>query len=177
MRKLQSEEETEGGGQVKWLSQAHITQTRAGSQVLVALHPTYDHTRGLRAHALGPKILSPNSTTRWLCNFGKCLDLSEEFPGGSDGKVSVPTMRETWVRSLGQKDPLKKEMATHSSTLAWKIPWTEEHGRLQFTGSRRVGHDWATSLHLTSQSFHLSNGEIASLSSAGCCYSIKRNNI
>ena len=42
----------------------------------------------------------------------------------------LPTVRETWVRSLGQEDPLEKEMATHSSTLAWKIPWTEEHSRL-----------------------------------------------
>ena len=46
----------------------------------------------------------------------------------------LPTMRETWVRSLGQKDPLEKEMATHSSTLAWKIPWTEKPGRLQSMG-------------------------------------------
>ena len=53
----------------------------------------------------------------------------------------LPTMRETWVRSLGQEDPLEKEIATHSSTLAWKIPWTEECGRLQFTGSQRVRHD------------------------------------
>ena len=51
----------------------------------------------------------------------------------------LPTVRETQVRSLGQEDPLEKEMATHSSTLAWKIPWTEEHGRLQFVGSQRVG--------------------------------------
>ena len=48
----------------------------------------------------------------------------------------LPTMWETWVRSLGQEDPLKKELATHSSTLAWKIPWTEEPGRLQSTGSQ-----------------------------------------
>ena len=54
-------------------------------------------------------------------------------------------MRETWVRSLGQEDPLEKEMAIHSSTIAWKIPWTEEPGRLQSMGSQRVGHDWATS--------------------------------
>ena len=53
----------------------------------------------------------------------------------------LPGMRETWVRSLGWEDPLKKEMATHSSTLAWKIPWTEEPGRLQSMGSQRVGHD------------------------------------
>ena len=48
---------------------------------------------------------------------------------------------ETWVRSLGLEDPLEKEMATHSSILAWRIPWTEEPGRLQSTGSQRVGHD------------------------------------
>ena len=52
-----------------------------------------------------------------------------------------PAMLETWVQSLGWEDPLEKEMATHSSTLAWKIPWTEEHGRLQSMGSQRVGHD------------------------------------
>ena len=53
----------------------------------------------------------------------------------------LPTMWETRVRSLAQEDPLEKEMATYSSTLAWKIPWTEEPGRLQSTGSQRVGHD------------------------------------
>ena len=53
----------------------------------------------------------------------------------------LPTMRETQVQSLGQEDPLKKEMATHSSILAWKIPWTEEAGRLQFMGLQRLGHD------------------------------------
>ena len=46
-----------------------------------------------------------------------------------------------WVRSMGQEDPLEEEMATHSSNLAWKIPWTEEPGRLQSMGSRRVGQD------------------------------------
>ena len=54
---------------------------------------------------------------------------------------SLPAMHETWVRSLGQEDPLEKEMATHSSTLAWKIPWTEKPGRQQSMGSQRVGHD------------------------------------
>ena len=52
----------------------------------------------------------------------------------------LPTVQETWVRSLGQEDPLEKEMATHSSTLAWRIPWTEERSRLQSMGSQRVGH-------------------------------------
>ena len=53
----------------------------------------------------------------------------------------LPTVRETWVRSLGQEDPLEKEMATHSSTHAWKMPWTEERSRLQSMGLQRVGHD------------------------------------
>ena len=53
----------------------------------------------------------------------------------------LPTMRETWVQSLGQEDPLEKEMATHSSILAWKIPRTEEPGRLQSMESQRVGHN------------------------------------
>ena len=53
----------------------------------------------------------------------------------------LPTMRETWVRSLGQDDPLENEMATHSSTLAWKIPWMEEPGRLSSMGSQRVEHN------------------------------------
>ena len=53
----------------------------------------------------------------------------------------LPAMQETWVQSLGQEDPLEKEMATHSSVLAWKIPWMEEPGRLEFMGSQRVVHD------------------------------------
>ena len=64
----------------------------------------------------------------------------------------LPTMRETRVQSLGWEDLLEKAMATHSSILAWKIPWTEEPGRLQSMGSQRVGHDWATSLSLFSSS-------------------------
>ena len=53
----------------------------------------------------------------------------------------LPTIRETRVQSLGGEDPLEKAMAPHSSTLAWKVPWTEEPGRLQSTGSQRIGHD------------------------------------
>ena len=53
----------------------------------------------------------------------------------------LPTMRETWVRFLGQEDPLEKEKAIHSSTLAWKIPWMEEPDRLQSMGSQTVRHD------------------------------------
>ena len=62
----------------------------------------------------------------------------------------LPAMWETWVWYLGREDLLEKEMATHSSTLAWKIQWTEERGRLQSMGSQRVRHSWATSLSLSS---------------------------
>ena len=54
---------------------------------------------------------------------------------------NLPAVQETWIRSLDQEDPLEKEMATYSSILAWRIPWMEEPGGLQSTGSQRVGHD------------------------------------
>ena len=60
----------------------------------------------------------------------------------------LPAMEETQIQSLGGEDPLEKEIATNSSIFAWRIPWTEEPGRLQSSGSLRVGHDWATSLSL-----------------------------
>ena len=57
---------------------------------------------------------------------------------------NLPAIWETKVTSLGREDPLEKEMGTHSSILAWRVPWTEEPGGLQSTGSQRVGHDWVT---------------------------------
>ena len=59
----------------------------------------------------------------------------------------LPGKQETWVWSLSWEDPLEKGMATHSSILAWRIPWTEEPDGLQFTGSQRVGQDWVTNTH------------------------------
>ena len=69
--------------------------------------------------------------------------MSMGFPGGSVGKNSPASARyqETQVRSLHEEDPLEKEMATHSSILAWKIPWTEKPGGLQSMGLQRVGHN------------------------------------
>ena len=67
----------------------------------------------------------------------------------------LPAVLETWVQSLGQEGLLEKEMATHSSTLAWKIPWMEEPGGLQSMGSQRVRHDWVTSLSLSYNSTHV----------------------
>ena len=75
------------------------------------------------------------------------------FTGGSVVK-NLPAkqeMQETWVRSLGREDPLEEEMATPSSVLAWRIPWTEEPGGLQSMGPQRVGHDWATNPHQSRQ--------------------------
>ena len=57
---------------------------------------------------------------------------------------NLPAVQETWFRSLGREDPLEKGMATHSSVLAWKIPWMEEPGGLWSTRSQAVGHDWVT---------------------------------
>ena len=67
----------------------------------------------------------------------------------------LPVMRETRVQSLGWEDSLEKEMATHSSILAWRITWTEEPGWLQSMGSQRVGHDRATSLSLSYMSVYV----------------------
>ena len=75
------------------------------------------------------------------------------FPGGSDGKAICLQCGRPGFNSLGQEDPLEKEVATHSNTLAWKITWMEEPGRLQSMGSQRVGHDWATSLYITYMGF------------------------
>ena len=68
----------------------------------------------------------------------------EELPwclSSKESSCNVGDLQEMWVLSLGQEDPLEKGIATHSSTLAWEIPWTEEPGRLQSMGSQRVRHD------------------------------------
>ena len=76
-------------------------------------------------HSLPLQFLGFNIRTSLVAQMVKCLS----------------TMQETWVQFLGWEDPLDKEMAIHSSAIAWKIPWTEEPGRLQSIGSQKVGHD------------------------------------
>ena len=87
---------------------------------------------------------------QWLRNTERCssspkvrgMQINDEMTSLASQMIKrLSTMRETWVQSLGQEDPLEKEMAIHFSTIAWKIPWTEEPGRLQSMGSQRVGHD------------------------------------
>ena len=86
-----------------------------------------------------------------LCQ-GTYLDFSSTheglgFPGGSDSKVFACSAGDTQVQSLGWEDPLEKGLATHSSIIAWRIPWTEEPGRLQSMGSQRGKHNWVTHFH------------------------------
>ena len=73
--------------------------------------------------------------------FHVCLCVCVYFSLVAQRLKCLPAMQKTWVRSLAHEDPLEKEMATHSSILAWRIPWTEEPGGLQSMGSQRVGYD------------------------------------
>ena len=79
-----------------------------------------------------------------ILDSGMCEDICQiGFPSSSAVRIHLPMqeMQRKWVQSLGQEDPLEKEMATHSSIFAWRIPWTEEPGGLQSMGSQRVRHD------------------------------------
>ena len=77
----------------------------------------------------------------WEVGIDTCTLLYERGSLLAQRVKHLPAVQETPVQFLGQEDPLEKEMETHSSTLAWKIPWMEEPGRLQSMGSQRVGHD------------------------------------
>ena len=92
----------------------------------------------------GPQTISSNLSQNNV--FKAVFDNLERWVHLAQTIKHLPTVWENWVRSLGQEDPLEKGMAIHSSTLAWKIPWTEKRSRLQSMGSQRVGHDWATTL-------------------------------
>ena len=94
-----------------------------------------------KAHASTPAWALP--TVFILEHLHALWVLLRDFPGAQMVK-NLPAMLETWIPSLGQEDSLKKGMAIHSSILAWRIPWTEEPGRLQSMGSQWVRHDWTT---------------------------------
>ena len=106
--------------------------------------PLVKETKGLK------KEKSKYSTL--LNNTEKYLTITQQFViifYRTQTVKRLSTMRETQIRALGWEDPLEKEMAIHSSTIAWKIPWTEEPGRLQSLGSQRVGHEFTFTFTLT----------------------------
>ena len=83
----------------------------------------------------------------WFYPFARAFDVVQGHASLVAQTVKhLPALQETRLQFLGREDPLEKEMAIHSSTLAWKIPWMEEPDRLQSMGLQRVGHNWATSL-------------------------------
>ena len=109
-----------------------------------------------RCTKLGPRPFlvqfpwTRDGLTKWLHNQSIFRDLYKimGFPDGSSGKESAcrRCRQEIWVRFLGWKDPLEKEIANQSSILAWEIPWKEEPGGLQSVGSQRVGQNWMTNI-------------------------------
>ena len=101
-------------------------------------------TRSWDKGQLGRQDLEPKRK-KWQFK----IQIHQAFPGGSDGKESVCYVadRSLMIPGSSLEGPLEKGMATHSSILAWRIPWTEEPGRLQSMRSQRVGHDWATNTH------------------------------
>ena len=119
--------------------------TGVGSlSLLQGIFPTQDQTR--------VSCIVGGFFTNWAIREAPILwlpsYLSHIYSLAAQRLKRLSAMWETWVRSLGWKDPLEKEMATHSSILAWRIPWTKEPGGLQSTGLQGVGHAWATSLIL-----------------------------
>ena len=118
--------------------------------------PKWGPPRSPGSQVIPDMAATPGKLTGNACPKAVCQQALGKMCGGLHTASLVaqmvkclPAMRATRVRSLGREDPLEKEMATHSSTLAWKIPWREEPCRLQSMGSQRVGHDSATSLHFT----------------------------
>ena len=87
-------------------------------------------------------------------------------PGAQTVK-NLPVMQETRVQSPGWEVPLEKWMAIHSSILAWRTPWTEKPGGLQYVGSQKVGHNWATNTHPPTIKNHLANADMGSISALG----------
>ena len=94
------------------------------------------------------------------------------FPG-----KHLSNMRETQFRSLGWEDPLEKEMAIHSGTIAWKIPWTKEPGKLHSMGLQRVGDDWAAELNFRNLLEYVKNIFDSEIWSSKYKYCIKANDL
>ena len=127
-------------------------------QKLQARREWHDIFKVMKGKKLQPRLLYPARLSFRFIGEIKSFPDKQKLREFSTTKLALvvaqmikhlPTMRETRVQSLGQEYLLEKEMATHSSTLAWKIPWTVEPGRLQSMGWQRIGHDWATSMSMS----------------------------
>ena len=129
-------------------------------------HPVFMNWRFNIKMAISPKLtcrfhvtLSKFQSAIWR-NWKAFSKIHRVFPGSSAVK-NLPAVWETWVQSLVPEDPLEKGMATHSNILVWRIPWTEEPGKLQSMGLERVTHNWETNtftfskIHMEMQSFRI----------------------
>ena len=122
--------------------------TRVFSNTIVWKHQFFSAWPSFKVQLSHPYMITEKTIALTIQIFvGKIMSLffNMLFLGSSDVKCQL-AVQETWVWSLGWEDPLEKEMAAHYRTLAWKIPWMEEPGRLQSMGLERAGHDWATLL-------------------------------
>ena len=117
-----------------------LLQAQPNSIPDYSYHTIYGTVAG--ANSQGFRYLVLWSSTEWTYSFLWASLVTQMVK-------DLPAMWENLVWSLGQEDPLEKEMATHSSIVAWRISWTKEPGRLQFKGSQRFRHDWVTSLSLS----------------------------
>ena len=133
---------------VLWKRKKMVRSLDPAARLPVWLWRSYLTSLCFTLHACRKKIAIVHRAVVGIKWSSICEGLSTEPPVAQRLKC-LPGMREIQVRSLGRGDPLEKEIAIHSSTLAWWIPWREEPGRLQSMGSQRVGHDWATSLSLS----------------------------
>ena len=133
---------------IEWLNWTKLFLQKNSKILCASLEGIQSPASGLHCCFLTLPPLSPHPLPFLISN---CLYLPFQTWASQVAQMvnCLPAMWETWVRSLGRKDPLEKEMATHSSTVAWEVPWTEEPGRLHSTGLQRVGQDWATSLSLS----------------------------
>ena len=112
----------------------HISHRRVSETPLRAVCPFLKHHTGKLSYPWSITEFRNELVSQWASLVAQTV-------------TNLPAMQETQVQSLGQEDSLEKGMATHSSILDWRIPWTEEPGRLQSMGLQRVGHDWAINTH------------------------------
>ena len=140
---------TRAGNNTRWAwSTSKCSKLRKCSKKAKSKGYTDEYTKGHGANwksSQWPKLAQLDKVNRVL-NYDSNykINIHESTLKWIDNLKNLPAKKETQVPSLGQEDPLEKGMATHSSILAWRIPWTEEPGRLKSIGWQRAGHDWVT---------------------------------